>query len=51
MQCVGCRTGGIQDKKDAELEGCRTGGTQDWRNVGLKGCRKVRMKRTGKSQD
>ena len=42
---VGCRTGGMQEWRDAGLEGCRaggnrTGGRQDWKDAGLEGCRK-----------
>ena len=36
---VGCRTGGMQEWRDAGLEGCRAQGRQDWREAGLEGCR------------
>ena len=29
MEERGCRTGGMQDWRDAVLEGCRTGGMQE----------------------
>ena len=36
---VGCRAGGMQDKRAVEQEGFRTGGVQDRRGVGQEGCR------------
>ena len=42
---VGCRAGGMQDKRAVEQEGFRTGGVQDRRGVGQEGCR------TGGMQD
>ena len=40
---VGCRTGGMQEWRDAGLEGCRTRGRQDWKDAGLEGSRKGGM--------
>ena len=45
MQCVGCRTGGMQDKMDAGLEERRTKGMQERTDEEKEGFR------TGKSQD
>ena len=32
-----CRTGGMQDRRDAGQEGCRTGGMQDRSDAGQEG--------------
>ena len=42
MQGIGCRTEGMQDKRDARQDGCRKGGMQERRDAGKEGCRKKR---------
>ena len=37
MQGLGCRTGGMQDRRDAGQEGCRKGGMQERRDAGNEG--------------
>ena len=44
---VGCRAGGMQDKRAVEQEGFRTGGVQDRRGVGQEGCRTGVMQEKG----
>ena len=36
-RCMGCRTGRMQDWRDAGMAGCRTRGMQDLRDSGLEG--------------
>ena len=45
MQGLGCRTGGMQDRRDAGQEGCRKGGMQERRDVGNEGLGKGIMKK------
>ena len=34
LQGVGCRIGGMQNKREARKEGCSKGGIQDWKDSG-----------------
>ena len=40
MQGIGCRTDGMQDKRDARQDGCRKGGMRERKDAGKEGGRK-----------
>ena len=44
---VGCRTGGMQDSREAGLEGGRTGRRQDWKDAGKEGFMEGVMQKGG----